>query len=378
MKTMKLLRVVAIVYMLLTASAAFASPADDLARIAALSAELSTNGIAGMLDLATRNGLRAPWMPDQWHVENVVKEAERVDVANAGRNFGTDLTKRLDEVSGILHRPAPSEVYQNRSTELCELAEWVGQPEAVGNLMLTGRCLDLAAVGVARLVANTNYPLEQCEAILERLDGLLPQIAPPRRARILDAEADAELFSKCRTDKDLQQVWEAGVRRYLRARLLRSQAGGAKFPDGLFAGSALVSDSLLERRKSFFAIYESPNPETDHNRNRKDNPYQRVVNGVGGRSIVKARALLEFRKFVGFFPEPWVRSEEEWKRLKEEIAEGAKWGRKITPIEESPSFNPWEEAFRQAWHEKVKDTKRCNEYVWAYEAYKEIMEEWAK
>ena len=75
MKTMKLLRV-AIVCASLSASAAFASPAEDLARIAALSAELNTNGIAGMLALATRNGLKAPWMPEQWHVENVIKGAE--------------------------------------------------------------------------------------------------------------------------------------------------------------------------------------------------------------------------------------------------------------------------------------------------------------
>jgi hypothetical protein len=377
MKTMKPLRF-AIVCASLSASAAFASPADDLARIAALSAELDTNGIAGMLDLATGNGLKVPWMPDQWHIENVIKETERVDVANAGRNFGTDLTKRLDEVSGILHRPAPSEVYHAKTVELCELAEWIGQPEAVGNLMLTGRCLDLAAVGVARLVANTNYPLERCEVLLERLDGLSAQIAPPRRARILDAEADAELFSKCRTDKDLQQVWEAGVRRYLRARLLRSQAEGEKFPDGLFAGSALVSDSLLERRKSFFAIYESPNPETDHNRNRKDNPYQRVVNGVGTRSIIRAHALFEFRKIVGFFPKPWVRSEEEEREAERAIADGARFGIKVNRAEDDPRFDPLEYAFKKAWREKVKDTKRSNEYGWAYDAYKEIMAEWAK
>ena len=369
---------IAIVCAAMSASAAFASPAEDLARIAALSAELNTNGIAGMLALATRNGLKAPWMPEQWHVENVIKEAERVGVANAGRNFGADLTKRLDEISGMLHRPVPSEVYHARAVELCELAEWISQPEAVGNLMLTGRCMDLAAVGVARLVANTNYPIERCEAILERLDGLSPQIAPPRRARILDAEADAELFSKCRTDKDLQQVWEAGVRRYLRARLLRSQAGGAKFPDGLFAGSALVSDSLLEQRKSFFTEFESPDPETSRNYRMKENIYQRAVNGVGTRSVVKARSLLEFRKIVVFFPEPWVRSEEEEMEISKIIADAATRGIKVNRDEDDPRFDPLEYAFQKAWCEKVKDIKRSNEYGWAYEAYKEIMEEWAK
>ncbi|MGI6749701.1 MAG: hypothetical protein ACOX6A_04190 [Atribacter sp.] len=45
MKTMKLLRV-AIACASLSASAAFATPADDLARIAALSAELSTLSLA--------------------------------------------------------------------------------------------------------------------------------------------------------------------------------------------------------------------------------------------------------------------------------------------------------------------------------------------
>lgn len=109
---------IAIVCAAMSASAAFANPAEDLAQIAALSAELNTNDIAGMLALATKNDWQAPWIPDQWHVENAIKEAERINVANAGRDFGVDLARRLDGISAALHRPAPVDVFHARSVEL--------------------------------------------------------------------------------------------------------------------------------------------------------------------------------------------------------------------------------------------------------------------
>lgn len=366
---------IAIVSAALCASATFADPVDDLARIAVLSTEMNTNGIAGMLALATKNGWKAPWMPDQWHVENVVKDPEVAKVADAGREFGVELASRLDGVSEELHRHEPTEVFHSRSVELCGLAEWISQPEAIGNLLLTGKCLDLAGVGVVRLVANTNFPTERCEVLIEKLDKLSVQIAPPRRARILDAEADAELFSRCKTTEDLQCVWEAGVRRNLRTGLLRLKDKGSKIPDSVFSGYALVSDNLLEQRKSFFAIFEDPDPAASRNYRRKASNHQKAVVGVESRSPMKARALLNFRKTVGYFPKPWVRSEEEKQRLEKEIVEAEKWGRKIVPMEQDSSFDPLKTAFQKAWHEQVPDIKHANDYLNAFYAYKEIMEE---
>ena len=233
-----------IVCAVLSASAAFANSAEDLERIAALSDELNANGISGMLALATDNGWKAPWMSGQWHVENVVKDPEVAKVAEAGRAFGVELASRLDRVSAELHRPAPAEFFHDRSVEMCGLAEWVSQPEAIGNLLLTGRCLDLAGVGIIHLVANTNFPVERCEALLGNLDKLSMQIAPRRRARILDAEADAKLFAGCRTTDDLQRVWDAGVRRNRRAAMLLMKEKGAKLP-----ATAFLGDSLEERSK---------------------------------------------------------------------------------------------------------------------------------
>jgi hypothetical protein len=371
-------RTTVIVCAVLSVSATFTSPAEDLSRVSSLTDELNINGISGMLALAAQNGWKAPWIPDQWHIENVVKDPEVIKVAEAGRDFDVNLARRLDEISAELHRPAPVENFHDRSVELCKLAEWISQPEALGNLLLTGRCLDLAGVGIIRLVANTNFPIERCEALLETLDNLSVQIAPRRRARILDAEADAKLFARCRTTEDLQQVWEAGVRRNLRTGLLRLKDMGSKIPNIAFSGYALVSDSLLEQRKSFFAIFESPDPLTSHNYRRQENTYEKAVVGVESRSPTKAHHLLEFRKEVGYFPKPWMRSEEEKERLEKEIAEAAKWGRKIIPMEQDSSFDPLKTAFQKAWYQKVRDTKRCNDYVWAYDAYREVLEEHSK
>ena len=362
----------------LSAFAAYANPAEELERIAALSAELNASGISGMLALATDNGWNAPWMPGQWHVENVVKDTEVAKVAEAGRAFGVELASRLDRVSAELHRPAPAEFFHDRSVELCELAEWISQPEAIGNLLLTGRCLDLAGDGIIRLVADTNFPVARCEALLGNLDKLSMQIAPRRRARILDAEADAKLFAGCRTTDDLQRVWDAGVRRNRREAMLQMKERGAKLPATAFSGDSLVSDGLLEQRKSFFAIFESPDPETSRNYRGKENIYIKAVVGVESRSPKKAHALLDFRKTVGYFPRPWVRSEEEKRRLEKEIVEAAKWGRKIVPMEQDSSFDPLKTAFQKAWREKVPDIKHANDYLNAFYAYKEVLEERSK
>jgi hypothetical protein len=63
----------------------------DLDRIAALNRALQDGGVTGLLAVVSEHRWDAPWMPSKWHVENRLKDAERVKVANAGRSFGSGL-----------------------------------------------------------------------------------------------------------------------------------------------------------------------------------------------------------------------------------------------------------------------------------------------
>jgi hypothetical protein len=373
MKTMKPLRD-AIVCASLTASAAFASPADDLAQIAALSAELSTNGIAGMLAFASRSGLKAPWMPFKWHVENKEKDPDRIKVANEGREFGVLLANKLDHVAEDFQRLPPNDELLALSGKLCELSEWIDGSDGIGNLLLAGRCLDLASVGLGRLVANLDFPLAKCETLGDGIRSCMDAIDFERRAAVLDAEIGDRVFSGCRNQREMRQVWEAGKRRNVREELLKSKSEGMDLPENLFREDSIAPTSRLDSNKSFFAAVPFPRPSTTLNLLKEGSNNMMGLVGGGVRTFEKALGLLDFRREIGCFPEPWVMSKEEREQLEKEIVEAAKWGIKINPIDEAPSFDPLDEAFQRAWHEKIPDVKRSNDYVDAFHAYKEISE----
>jgi hypothetical protein len=320
------------------------SPIKTLDQVSALSATLNSEGIEEMLVVAERNTLDCPWIPDRWHVENKVKNPEVTKLADASREFGVKLAKELEKCALDFQAIPPSEPLLEKSMLMCELAEWVSKPVGIGNLLLTGRCLDLASVGLGRLVADIDFPLESCQTLAGKIQKGFQLIDVPRRAEVLDFEYGETFFRKCRSDDDLQWAWMIGAQR-----------------DGV-------------GKKSFFVRIPYPILPTVANLIQTGGNHQIALAGVRRMSMTKALGLLDFRREIGYFPKPWMRSEEEWERLNKEITEAAKWGRKITPEEKSPSFDPLREAFQRTWREKVPDIKRNNDYIDAYYAYKEIME----
>lgn len=339
---MKVMKVGAVV--ICTAMSAFATPAKNVEQVAELTTSLESGGVAGMLATAKTNGWDCPWIPDKWHVKNVVEDAEIVKVASAGREFGVRLAVELEKAAESFQHISPSQSLYEKSMEMCELSEWVNKPDGIGNLLLTGRCLDLASIGLGRLVADMNIPLETCQTLAGRIRGNGKLIDVPRRAEILDLESGAKFFSKCRSDDDMQRAWVDGAR------------GDGSIKEG------------------FFAHVWRPVPPTVLNLIKKGSSHAVACAGVGSRSTIKALGLLDFRREIGYFPKPWVRSEEERIILEKEIALYEKFGAKITPAENDHSFDPLREAFDRAWRKKVPDMKRINEYIDGFNAYKEISE----
>jgi hypothetical protein len=353
---------------------ACAAARTELDRVTGLSRLLSEEGVPGFLSTVQANKEATPWIPDAWHVENRIDDPERIQIAKAGRAFGIELAASLESVAVDLQKLPPDEALFAEASNLCTLAEWIAGADGIGNLLLTVRCQDLAAVGLGRLVANLDFPLERCEALAKRLRDCGRLADVPHRIRVLNAEIGADVFGNCKSNGDMSRVWEAGVRRNLREDILRMRASGSSISDYALSGDSLVSDELLEDNKGFFTNTPMQDPSTVLNRMKKGCNHSKVIVGLSFRTRTKALGLLDFRREIGWFPEPWVRSEEEWKRLKEEIAEAAKWGIKMTPAEESPSFDPLREAFQRTWREKVPDIKRGNDYIDAFYAYKEISE----
>lgn len=359
---------------ILTASAAMsiADSAPELKRIEILGDTLQVGGITGLLEAATANGWEAPWMPNRWHIENQIKDSEYIKVANAGREFGIKLARRLELDAPQFQNLLPEAELCELSHRLCSLSEWVSKPDGIGNLLLAGRSLDLASVGMGRLVANTNFPIVACEKLAAQVKVGEARLGVPRRAEILNAETSSTIFSDCQDQKTIRRIWEAGVRRNLRGRFLSSQEQGMRVPAMAFFEDNIVPTALLESRKSFFEKSPYPSPSTCLNLLTSGQNNEVAVAGVSSKTTEKALALLKFRKMVGYFPEKWVRSEAERILLENEIAEAAKWGRKITPHEKDTSFDPLKLAFKLAWNAKNTDKTDSLGYSSAVQAYEEI------
>lgn len=212
MKSTKLLGN-AIVCAAMSAFSASANLDETLLRIARLSAAMESEGVVGMLAVAKANDWDCPWVPDRWHVENVVKDPEVAKAADAGRNFAVKLAQELEKTAETFQNLPPGQPLLERSMAMCELAEWVNKSDGIGNLLLTGKCLDLASVGLGRLVADIPFPLKSCQTLAEKVreDGDLIDVS--RRAEILDLEYGTTFFRKCLSDDDLQWAWVAGARR---------------------------------------------------------------------------------------------------------------------------------------------------------------------
>jgi hypothetical protein len=359
-------------------SAALAAEISGPERLEIFRAALQSGGATGMLAIAQSRGWPAPWMPSKWHAVNRMADKEKIEAVNAARDFGLALAEGLEsEAERFQKLPSGGELCA-LSHRLCDLSDWCAGADGLGNLLLAQRCLDIAAVGLGRVTANLGFPLEECKRLASRMSPPPAWMSIAMRCRVLDAEAGTNLFAACRTQEDMRRVWTAGVRLWWRPALLKVKGLGTEVPDSALFEDDVRPKPMLQKAASFFEEqepYDDGTPVTC--RTRWDRRSQeRVLAGLELQSIEKASCLLRFREEIGYFPEKFVRSKEERLLLEKDIEEAEKWGGKITPMEESPSFDPLKESFRRAWmasaKRNLKDYKDYNAYSTAARAYKEI------
>ncbi len=357
---------------LMIAAVAYAAgtPGDELKRIQALSAAMSDGGIVGLLATARSNVLVCPRIPSNWHIQTRCPSNEWRKVLDEARDFGLALAVTLDGEAPDFQSLPVGEELERRATRLCNLSEWCAATTGYGNVFLAQRSLDLAAVGLARLTADLDYPFDACEKLAARMQPEWMSVSG--RAAVFNDEAGAQLFSGKEPPEEFEKMLGTG-----KHMLKLSQGWKVPFGWRTAAPSRYVNKTLFEKNLDFFAFVEDDRtvPYTvvalwNYPR------YYQIAIGLELQTIRKALPLVEFRKVVGAFPEvpeEPVLTEEQKESIKREAERNRQLGVKTSRRDQSPYYNPIQEAFRQAWQRQPNlPIERYNEYGNAFQAYDEV------
>ena len=313
--------------------------------------------------LRARNTSASPRLPSQWSVEHRSGKDERGKVDLAGREFGRKLAVQLDAVASALQDLPPGDSLNRQALLLCDLSDWCASTPGYGNLFLAQRCLDLAAVGLARLTASLDFPLAECEKLAARMSPAWMSVEA--RARTLNDDAGTNLFAVGGTQAEMEKTWGSG------GFLMREKRSGIHRPQGQEPGRGFAETPTLKANLDFFERDEpSAEPLTlVHSWNSKR--YERIVNGLELQNVNKALALLRFRSVVGRFPENPEFSEEQLRRHEQAVAEAAKHGIRVSRMDEGQPTG--KAAFEQAWDQRPnKDAQSHTLYASAWQAYIEV------
>ncbi len=270
---------------------------------------IKQNDPAEFLEAIKEKKWEAPLIFSQWYVDNKAPEAKWA-VMNEAREFGCVLVKRLEEWAPIMTFAGSSEDNERISEIFLQLADWLAVSKGYGNLFLAGRCQDIAAVGIGKLLVDLDYPLSRAEKLMKKFD--VPWYSASMCMEVLNREAGVVLFtsnSKKEADirKDIKRIWATG------SLLL----GERKVATGRY--SKKYKEKIKERARNYRGgLFESPLIQSNLDFFDDDafsdltiSPTSSYINGkyhskyiVGFRSlhITKLEGLLMYRTKVGDFP----------------------------------------------------------------------------
>ena len=216
--------------------------------------------------------------------------------AQAGlwRALGRGIVAEIEKEARFLLEAPTVQDTESRVTGLLDLAQWCTQSEGYGNVMLGRRCLDLAGVGVAKLLVNPDYPQERCDQLVARLSN--PRLDQESGRRILNQEAGAEVFPPGLNAEEIQRVWGNG-RILWRFKMNPSRDLDRTYP-------IPPETPLIVRNLSFFADPDWPASVARTAKSSWDVKWhERIVNGLKTQNMERVEALARFRKAVGKFPD---------------------------------------------------------------------------
>ena len=315
---------------------------------------LTNGGITNLMAMVTSKNLQMPCIPSKWHVDNMIDNPVEKEAALKIRSFGLQLAKELVSKAAEMREIESYDECFDLMLVLCDLSEWCAQTEGYGNVFIAREALDIAAVGLMKITCNTNFPIEKCVLFKDRVTNKHEWMNIESRGRIFDAELGTHVFAKCKTEKDLRFTLFGGATLHMQNHK----------PELLLPGfeKHIVNDPIFEKHSSFFVVDQLPSNRTlaeiwDYNMNSE----------LGGTfetlTVEKAASVLTFRSAVGFFPPPLPQSPAEdlaaFEKMKDEYAQK---GVSISRLENSPGYDPLEEAFKIAW-KPYYNKNADNQYV---------------
>ncbi|MGI6496728.1 MAG: hypothetical protein ACOX5G_11730 [Kiritimatiellia bacterium] len=355
--------IVSIILLATLCSLAHAQEPTGMDRVRELDAALQKDGLSGLLVAAREHRWQAPRMPSRWSVGHRPGSDEQTRVDLAAREFGREMAVQLEAVATVLQELPPGDELHRQALLLCDLSDWCASTPGYGNLFLAQRCLDLAAVGLARLAASLDFPLAGCGKLAARMTPAWMGVEA--RALTLNDEAGTNLFAVDGTQADLEKTWGSG------GFLMREKRSGRTRPEGQAPGRGFVETPALKANLDFFERDE-PGTEPLTLVNSWDaRRYERIVNGLELQNVYNALALLAFRKVVGCFPEKIAYTNDQLKEREKMRSLHEKLGIKVNIS--SNNHVSGKDAFLYAWDQrKDKDPKDHNLDARAWQAYSEV------
>ena len=336
-------------------------------RITDFSSALKNGGVSDLLQVAKSSGYAPPRIPLKWHLEHRAATNAEKQQATKSRELGFEIVAAIEDERRIQCDSFADETLFKQAIMLLDFSDWCVGTAGWGNMLLAHECLELAAVASIRLTANTNFPIEKCEQIVSRLS---PKWMDARaRAAVLNNEAGTNLFALAFVESTAELDMACGAGWFLMEFANKKPLPGFRMPPN----KSLITD-VAKSNLDFFV--ESPfSPNFESLRVSWDyRMFERFRGGFGDNIYRDAEDIVDFRKTIGFFPEKFIRTDAEQRQLEEGIKAYAKLGIKVTPEEESPSFDPIHEAFKQTWYKRPNRTRGDeNGYVNAFWAYKKVV-----
>jgi hypothetical protein len=350
-------------FILCIAFFAHADEPAELQRIHDLDAILQRSSVSGLLATANQYRWQAPRIPSKWNVDHRPAVAERRNIDLSAREFGRNLSVQLDTLASTMQSTPPGDELNRQSHLLCDLSNWCASTPGYGNLLLAQRSLDLAAVGLAKLTASLDFPLDECEKLAVRMTPAWMSVAA--RARTLNDEAGTNLFAVGGTQAEMERTWGSG------GFLMREKRAGKSRPQGQELGRGFVETPALKANTDFFEDDESRPEAFTLVRSWNSKRYERIVNGLELQNVNKALALLKFRAVIGHFPEKLDLTDEQLRQRDEEIAAYAKLNIRVSKVEEGIALG--KAAFGLAWERRKDPNPQENNLdASAWQAYSEV------
>lgn len=326
------------------ANSSYGAISDNGFSVNSMKAFLETSDLTHFVETMRLEKWSAPVIYSKWHVDNVMIPPNREN-ANAARAFGKLLAMRINDFAQKIRTTQESQELFVQSLTLLELTDWLNKSDGYGNFLLGSRCLDVAAVAIARCVADETFSLESIRQVVPRLRP--SWMSPSVRQRILNKEAGAAVFDTSESDatkmhEHLRSIWQAGRELKLQASTAdldlqrelaqrpthldrerpEMKASARFFDDEKFVGQGATTSGRWDLKRHEEIIQKNPS------------------------SIATAEKLIIFRDTLGGFPK--------------------KNGVKYTDDAEG------EKAFGWAWapHGKDEESRQIGIAVW--EAYRDI------